>query len=186
MTKREQEELKETAYHEAGHAVANFAMGKRFTKVSITPIPESDSLGMVSGCHWQSKLDPELNEGSRLRNMVEREIITSFAGVVAEAKLTGRYNDIGASQDYHDAVFYASYVTGSAEETEAYLTWLLEKTKNVLSCRWNAVQLLANELMKRREIGYMAVRKIIRKGLDGPLPPLNLKRALAKKDQESK
>jgi ATP-dependent Zn protease len=131
MTKREKEELKETAYHEAGHAVANFAMGKRFKKVSIIPIPEQDSLGGVSGCGWESKLNPELNdtEQLRIRRMVEREIITSFAGVVAEAKLTGRYNHIGASQDYHDAVFYASYVTGSTEETEAYLTWLLEKTK---------------------------------------------------------
>jgi hypothetical protein len=183
MTKREQEKLKKTAYHEAGHAVANFATGKRFTKVSVIPIPEDGSLGRVSGTGWQSKLNPELDdtEQPRLRRMVEREIITLLAGVVAEAKLTGRYNHIGASKDYHKAVSYASYVTDSTRETEAYIEWLFEKTKNILSRRWGAVELLTEELVRQQEIGYLATRKIIRKGLDGGLPPLDLKKFLAKK-----
>ena len=186
MTKSEQEKLKKTAYHEAGHAVAAFAIGKRFRKASI--LPEADSLGRLTKCGWKSKLTPELDdyERLRLRRMVEAEIIFCLAGAVAEAKLTDRYNHIGASGDYQDAVFYATYVTDSTKETEAYIKWLFEKTKNILSRRWGAVELLADELLKRREIGYMATRKIIRKGLDGPLPPLDLKRALAKKDQKAK
>ena len=118
--------------------------------------------------------------------MVEAEIILSLAGCVAEAKITGEYNHIGASADYNDAVIFAGWVTDSTEETEAYIAWLFEKTKNVLWRRWDAVELLADELLKRREIGYKTAREIIRKGLDGDLPPLDLKRALAKKDQEPK
>lgn len=186
MTKSKQEKLKETACHEAGHAVANFAMGKRFKKVSIIPVTEHDSLGRVSGCRWQSKLNPELDKCERSRHFVEIEIITLLAGVVAEKKLTDRYNHVGACEDYHDAVNYASWVTDSTKETEAYIAWLFEKTKNVLWRRWDAVELLADELIKRREIGYKAAHGIIRKGLDGDLPPLDLKRALAKKDQEAK
>ncbi len=183
MTKKEHEELKETAYHEAGHAVANFAIGRRFRKVSIIPVPEHNSLGRVTGSGWKSRLNPELDdtEKLRLRRMVEAEIVVSLAGVVAEAQLTGLYNHIGASKDYQDAVFYATYVTDSTKETEAYIAWLLEKTKNILWRRWDAVELLATELIKQREIGYTTTRKIIRKGLDGPLPPLDLKKALPKK-----
>jgi hypothetical protein len=186
MSKKEQEKLKKVAYHEAGHAVAAFAMFRRFKKVSIIPIPEEGTLGRLSGCQWASKLNPEFDDGARLRHKVEAEIILSLAGCVAEAKLTGRYNHIGASKDYQDAVFYESYVTDSTEETEAYIKWLFEKTKNVLSRRWNAIELLADELIKHREIAYMATRLIIRKGLDGDLPPLDFKRALAKKDKDAK
>jgi hypothetical protein len=182
MTKKEREKLKKTAYHEAGHAVAAFAMSKRFKKVSIIPIPDDNSLGRVSGCGWNSKLNPEIDEGVRLRHLVEAQIIIFLAGPVAEAKLTGRYNHIGASKDYAGAVSYADYVTGSSEETGAYINWLIEKTKNILSLyHWNAVELLAGELIKHREIGYKATREIIRKGLDGDLPPLDLRKALAKK-----
>jgi hypothetical protein len=75
---------------------------------------------------------------------------------VAEAKLTGRYNHIGASKDYQGAVWYASFITGSSEETDR----LIEKTKNILSLyHWDAVELLAGELIKHREIGYKATRE---------------------------
>lgn len=182
MTKREHQKLKKTAYHEAGHAVAAFAMNKRFTRVSIIANPDDNSLGRVLGCGWDSKLNPEFDKGVRIRQRVEAQIIISLAGPVAEAKLTSRYNHIGASRDYHDAVFFASYVTGSSQETSAFLNWLIEKTKNILSqYYWDAVKLLADELIKLREIGYLTARKIIRKGIDGPLPPLDFKRALSKK-----
>jgi hypothetical protein len=184
MTNRELNRLEKKAYHEAGHGVAGFAMGKRFKKISI--IEDEDSDGRVSGSGWHSKLNPELDKGKRTRHFVEREIIFLLAGAVAEAKITGEYNHIGASDDYHKVVKYASWVTDSIEETEAYIAWLFEKTKNVIWPRWDAVELLADELIKRQEIGYMAARGIIRKGLDGDLPPLDLKRALAKKDRGAK
>ena len=187
MTKAEQKKLKATAYHEAGHAVAAFAMGKRFKKVSVIPNSDEDSLGRVSGCGWKSKLNPEFDDGARVRNLVEAQIIILLAGPVAEAKLTGQFNHIGASKDYEYVVRYASYLTGSSDETTAYINWLIEKTKNVLSTyRWNALEQLADELIKRREIAYKAAREIIRKGIDGDLPPLNLKKASAKTDQKAK
>ena len=91
MTKKEQAKLKRTAYHEAGHAVGAFVMSKRFKKVSIIPNPDGESLGRLSGCVWNSKLNPEFDGGARLRHLVEAQIIIFLAGPVAEAKLTGRY-----------------------------------------------------------------------------------------------
>jgi hypothetical protein len=88
-----------------GTSLPILLMGKRFKKASI--IAEEDSLGRVSGTGWQSKLNPELDKGKRSRHFVEIEIITSLAGVVAESKLTGFYNHIGASDDYLRAVKYA-------------------------------------------------------------------------------
>lgn len=44
----------------------------------------------------------------------------------------------------------------------------------------------AVELIKHREIGYKATREIIKKGIGEDLPPLDLKRALARKDQAAK
>jgi hypothetical protein len=191
MTKREFLKLKKTAYHEAGHAVAAFAMSKRFKKVSIIPNPEDNSQGRFSGYGLESKVFREFDEGARsrdfdrggrLRHEVEAQIIICFAGPVAAAQLTGRFSHISASKDYNDAVFCAGYVTRD-QETEAYLKWLFERTKIILSHRWDAVELLADELINRREIGYKAARKIIIKGIDGPLPPLDLKRAMAKKSR---
>jgi len=129
MTKSEQEKLKKTAYHEAGHAVAAFAIGKRFRKASI--LPEADSLGRLTKCGWKSKLDPELDDSERLRlrRMVEAETIFCLAGAVAEAKLTDRYNHIGASGDYQDAVFYATYVTDSTRKPKPTSNGYLKRRK---------------------------------------------------------
>ena len=178
MTKGERKKLTTVAYHEAGHAVAAFLMRRRFKKVTI--IPEGNALGSLAGCGWRSKLNPEYDDGARLRHRIEADIIVSLAGPVAEAKLTSRFNHIGACQDYHDAVGCALYVTDSKNETEAYINWLLERTKNILSfIRWDAVKELADELIKQREIGYTIARKIIRKGFDRRLTPFNLEEALA-------
>lgn len=158
-------------------------MRRRFKKVTI--IPEGDTLGYLEGCGWRSKLNPEYDDGARLRYRIEGDIIISLAGPVAEAKLTGRFNHIGASQDYHDAFNCALYVTGSTEEAGAYINWLLERTKNILSpkSKWDAVEELANELIGQREIGYGTARKIIRKGLDRRLnqrlSSFDLEKALA-------
>jgi len=87
-TKRENRELKLTAYHEAGHAVVAYVKHRRFTKISIVQV--GDSLGRCSFAKWPPNLDPETDSRDKLRKPLEREAIISFAGAQAEAGLTGQ------------------------------------------------------------------------------------------------
>jgi integrase len=110
----------------AGDLLTQAVNGKR---QKIANLKDEGSLGRLSGRRWQSKLNPEYDEGARLRYQIESAIIVSLAGCVAEAKLTGRFNHKGASADYHWAVDCASRVTGSNEETGAYVSWLWSALK---------------------------------------------------------
>ena len=58
----------------------------------------------------------------------------------------------------------ADYISGSDEETGAYIDWLVERTKNILSNPVDraAVEALAHSLLLHEEIGYKKVRATIK------------------------
>jgi hypothetical protein len=57
------------------------------------------------------------------RSRVEREVITFFAGGIAEAHFQGHHRGLGAGCDLGSAYDLTSCACGSYQETEAYLAW---------------------------------------------------------------
>ena len=88
---RNRKDLKETAIHEAGHAVAMYHLPTQDSVRHITIIPRGNSLGAT----WYL---PKDDSASMTRNQMYEEIVSLLGGRVAEALLVGDIS-VGASND---------------------------------------------------------------------------------------
>lgn len=84
-------DLKETAIHEAGHAIAMYHLPTQETVRHITIIPRGNSLGAT----WYLPKDDSSN---LTRNQMYEEIVSLLGGRVAEALFIGDIS-VGASND---------------------------------------------------------------------------------------
>jgi len=80
----------ETAYHEAGHTVMAYVLGKPISYVDIAPLDDDPP-----GIRYLPEPDIDtdnLDDGAR--TLVMREIKIAWAGIVAQNRLTGRMDNI--------------------------------------------------------------------------------------------
>ena len=94
-----EEQLRATAFHEAGHAVAHLVYKRRFEYVTITP--DGDTLGCVHrgsrlGKAMLSKREKAMDTGF----LDFGSLVISSAGVLAEKEITGKFNNRGAIFDH--------------------------------------------------------------------------------------
>ena len=88
---RTRKDLKETAIHEAGHAVAMFHLPTQDPVLQITIVPRGRSLGAT----WHI---PKDDSSSLTRNQMYEQIVSLLGGRVAEALFLGDIS-VGASND---------------------------------------------------------------------------------------
>jgi hypothetical protein len=170
--------LRATAYHEAGHAVAAYMAGRRFTQVSV--VPDDWSLGR---CTFASlRLYPLNGSGDhRGRARIEREILIFCGGSVAEALHMRRpHSWRWATHDYLKAMEMAQWVTHNPNEALAFTTWLLKRSEALLKEQaWRrAVTELASELMREGELGERQARETIARAIRGRRRKRTAQRAL--------
>ena len=84
-------DLRETAIHEAGHAVAMYCLPTQERVMSVTVVPRGNSLGAT----WYIPRDDSSN---LTRNQMYEEIVSLLGGRVAEALFVGDIS-VGASND---------------------------------------------------------------------------------------
>jgi cell division protease FtsH len=84
-------DLKETAIHEAGHAIAMYHLPTQDKVLSVTVVPRGNSLGAT----WHVPRDDAFN---MTRNQMYEEIVSLLGGRVAEALFVGDIS-VGASND---------------------------------------------------------------------------------------
>ena len=88
---RQRKDLKETAIHEAGHAVAMYHLPTQDPVLQITIVPRGQSLGAT----WHVPKDDSFN---MTRNQMYEQIVSLLGGRVAEALFLGDIS-VGASND---------------------------------------------------------------------------------------
>ena len=88
---RQRKDLRETAIHEAGHAVAMYHLPTQDPVLQITIVPRGRSLGAT----WHIPRDDAFN---MTRNQMFEEIVSLLGGRVAEALFLGDIS-VGASND---------------------------------------------------------------------------------------
>lgn len=188
--------LRSTAYHEAGHAVAACLNRIRFRLVTIEP--KGTSLGHVQVERLRSSFDPETEITRRDEDLIERHAVFSYAGAAGAALLRFRranrgiayltrstrrrsrdrdFDWTGAEKDRRDALNLVSYLICESDELGACLGMLQYRARNVLRANIKLLEALAEQLLKRRTIGCMDVREILRNAA-GPYPPGPVWRAL--------
>ena len=154
--------LKRTAYHEAGHAVACYFLHLPFKYVTIEP--EGDTLGHLKPFPSPKSFNPEIDDEIKTLIRIEKNIITYYAGKAVEFILTKKSNKIVGSDD-QNAWDLACYYCGGPEETEAFLKWMWERTINWVQnpdFHWDAVEALAQELLKKSRLTSKEARQIIK------------------------
>jgi hypothetical protein len=131
----------------------------------VSIIPEESSLGhLLRGKAARVEPDP-VEPSSQTRFQLERLALVNLAGNAAECLFTGRKCFAGSNSDFVDAYNYLHHLTRNEDEIRAYIGWLRERAKTILSLNfnWFAVETLANELLKEKYLGRRKVYKIIRK-----------------------
>ena len=88
---RQRKDLRETAIHEAGHAIAMYCLPTQDPVLQITIVPRGQSLGAT----WHIPRDDASN---LTRNQMYEEIVSLLGGRVAEALFLGDIS-VGASND---------------------------------------------------------------------------------------
>jgi hypothetical protein len=166
-------ELRSTAYHEAGHAVAIWFYGRKFKKASIIPNEKEGTLGHVLGIvpKW---LDPKILEMGgaygaderRHRYYAEQRMIELFAGAAAESRYLRHHVSTGWEHDLRVAHDYASCFCGSSRTTSAFLEYTRCAAADLVRSHWWVVAIVARELIRHRELSYDNVQEAIRRGAE--------------------
>ena len=150
------------AYHEAGHSVATCLAHKRFRIVTI--LPDEESMGKCITVEWKN-FHPDYETNRRTRYRIKADIFMLLAGPCAEYKYVGGRKPVYSVEDYQEAQELASYLCGSQEEADAYVEFMWEQTKNIISLDWNwkAIIAVANALLGQKTLKYFKTRHLIRK-----------------------
>jgi len=137
-----------TAYHEAGHAVMALIHERPVLKVNI--LPSGERLGV---CKFQKGVQRPSND------WLEAELLIALAGLAAEARFTGIYDEGGAGRDLQ-SVRKLSLMRTSDRSVERFEKRMLAKAENVFGDDrvWAAVERIALELLKYGVLSGRAVR----------------------------
>jgi ATP-dependent Zn protease len=157
--------LRRTAFHEAGHVVMMLAQNVRFHHVTIEP--GEDYLGVV--VHRLSKRLSgviETRDLLKATRAVEPLIRIDYAGGVAMGIHCGRRGRWrGAEGDFHNAGAWLLQIYGEdGPELQAHQRHLLLQTEAVLDspgCRWQT-ETIAAALLERRTLTRDEVTAVLR------------------------
>lgn len=139
-----------TAFHEAGHAVVALALDRPVHRVSVLPNQE-----LLGKCEFRKGVFRPTDD------WLETEILISLGGMVAEGRLTRRYDRAAAARDLA-YVRKLSLQRATERQLERFEKRMLAKVENLLAeeALWRAVELIAEQLVKRGAISGRAARHL--------------------------
>ena len=140
-----------TAYHEAGHAVIGFLIGR--PPLSTTIIPDgSGAVGKTefeNGCPESFK--SAFNQSRKKQRRVEVMVVTQVAGCLAQSiKFPERPRDPGDDMDEHlarDLVMERSW-----QDIDIYLANARAQASALLNEHWPWVEAVAKALIERKTL----------------------------------
>lgn len=148
----DEDDVLATAFHEAGHAIIAVLLGRPVEKVSV--VRNSLRLGV---CQMSKR------KGAPIQDEIETQALIQFAGLVSEAKWTGKFNWGGAQQDLIQIRQLARYRGASEKQVERLQRRWMDKTDYMLSDdqTWGLVEKLARELVERKTVSGRFVAKLV-------------------------
>ena len=145
------------AYHEAAHAVVAIFLGYPIGKVTI--VAEQDCTGACEvdyGCAYRVLWGSRSAEDKRDAASVT---VGLLAGIAAEIRLTGHYDEHQCSVDTDTAYDLAREV--ARREADAYYERALKKAKRIVKSQWYRIGLLASALLERKTLTDEEVYAVI-------------------------
>ncbi|MDD3565167.1 MAG: hypothetical protein PHN90_05795 [Methanothrix sp.] len=156
--------LKATAYHEAGHAVVSFVLGRRFKRVSIEPM--DDAAGYVE--YYDDRIIRKILAGACVvpwliehpdeeTRIVNRSISSAMAGYMAQE--IGVPGSVTSEQWDSDRELIIDILVSWDPDNG----WdeARREVGTLLSSNWHLVALLAEALLSRRTLTGKEARAIL-------------------------
>lgn len=147
-------QLTAVAYHEAGHAIAMLDREIPFKYVTIQP--SSDSLGYVQTDRGDllrlAKLYARRTKTPHFQLRMLNYAIVCLAGGEAEKRYRGRYNHVGADQDYRAAVNFVDHIAWDPDEIELHLKLADFRAELIIENRWDQVVTIAEALLEKQHL----------------------------------
>jgi uncharacterized protein (TIGR03067 family) len=148
--KRSEQELRATAFHEAGHAIVKLALGLTVTKVSI--IAREDYYGSVDG---PGPLGYDDRNARDRKDTGKRLIIGLYAGMAAERLFDPKAPYAHGASDDDQAITVAN----SRGNRLNHLVRYRKDAEKLVKRHRNAIELLADWLLVRKELEGPEVKK---------------------------
>ena len=155
-----------TAFHEAGHAVASFRVGRKFRHVTI--VPGDDSAGHVRNYRLSSSpahMEPRQLPWDRFPDWIDRIVMISLAGETAQKKGAPRsVRQFHASGDRESIMNWVT-ATGCAG-WEEYLAYCRERLASMFNDRvtWAGVVALVDALVEKKKLSHSEACQAFREG----------------------
>lgn len=133
------------AFHEAGHAIMALAVGRSVKSVDVHA--KGTRLGV---CKMNKGRTGKAQSSKASTDTLEGELLILLGGMAAEAKRSGKYNMMGASQDLKQAEKLAMMRAGNANQAGKVLKRAMDKVHHLLgqSEVWAAVKVVASGLVE--------------------------------------
>lgn len=154
-------DLRATAYHEAGHAVAilvNWYGLPELAMFSASIVPDGGTLGHIAGtvgvAEWAAD-DPTDKE------MIAYMVVGDLAGYVAERRFAGTANIEQSRQDRANASRHIWRIVDTQEQGLAYLREKEAEAEQLISDYWEAVEAVATALLEKKTLVATEVADII-------------------------
>ena len=96
---------------------------------------------------------------------IENEIVSSFAGPIAEAKSMGATNPDGAGGDRATIGDLALRAVGGEHELEAFLAWLEIRATGIVERQWFAIEAVARALLVEERLTGKRVADVMRRDM---------------------
>jgi hypothetical protein len=150
-----------TAIHEAGHAVAGFFLHQRIRRVTI--VPKDDTLGHAAHFPINFEVDGEFDRSLRGIDRAEKRVVILYAGPIAERKFAPRSRwRLGGSGDFETAADWLSYLQGADDKYNTLHEKLLWRGAELLvDSRWREINAVADALLEHRTLNTKAVKTAI-------------------------
>ena len=157
MTDRNLIRLTNTAYHEAGHAVATWRLGLRVATASIEKTEQY--LGMVSRTATRLERQIDFSSDPAVVDRIERLIMICWAGALAVRRLNPRSKwRNGASEDFEKASNLFFHICGFDAKTQQLYSGLLwRRTELLIEGNWPLVEHVAGLLLERTNLSGQEV-----------------------------
>jgi hypothetical protein len=173
---REARRVRETAFHEAGHAVMACLERQRFIRVTI--VPEENTRGHIR--HHRDPRKAERYEMGTVRlDTVVRELRVTIAGAEAQRRLTGRHSYGGQGLNRYqlgkrevfmsdpdgdgrrilDLIEYACGM-GCPEAQAHFSSWVSDSVRHLIQSHWTWVEAVAGALLQRQTLTEDEVRAL--------------------------
>jgi hypothetical protein len=155
-----------TAYHEAGHLVAAYFLGVPFAKIAVTIVPDEGSSGRFMDRLMFSTGELEFGSSDRTKLKAERLAQVCLSGMAAQRRYrpssVPSWHPTGDYRQAHDLI---SSISGSPEETQAYLNLILVRASMMFDdpYRWRCVEAVAAGLIEKKTLFRREAVSLIQK-----------------------